>query len=317
MAIITVTRGSYSRGKEIAEKTAQMLGYNCISREVILDASKEFNIPEIKLTRAFEDAPSILGHITHGKKKYIAYTQAALLKHLRKDNVVYHGFAGHYFVEGVSHVLKVLITAKMEYRISRVMEQYKISRKEALRFIKKIDEQRRKWGQKLYGIEPWDPRLYDLVLHIDKITPEDAVDTICQISGLKQFQTTHESKRAMDDLALTVKVKNVLIEVKPRVDVYIEDKFVYLKTEVPLSQDSEIVNKMGEIRKKNPDVKGIKVVTEKEALEKDRWSGRDRRSGINRRQYNDPQYNDIERRRIQERRIEEDRRKVNAFLKEL
>jgi len=260
MGIVTVSRGSYSSGKEIAEKAAQRLGYDCISREVILEASKEFNIPEIKLTQAFEDAPSILDRFTHGKKKYIAYTQAALLEYLTKDNLVYHGFAGHYFVEGISHVFKVLIIAGLEYRISTVMERDKISRKEASRFIKKIDGQRRKWGQRLYGIEPRDPGVYDLVLNIDKITIEDAVDTICRISGLKQFQTTPESKSAMDDLALTVKVKNFLIDVKPSVDVHIENKFVYIKPDIHLSQDSEIVNKMGEIMKTIPDIKGIQVV---------------------------------------------------------
>lgn len=260
MGIVTVSRGSYSSGKEIAEKAAQKLEYDCISREVILEASKEFNIPEIKLTQAFEDAPSILDRFTHGKKKYIAYTQAAFLKYLTKDNVVYHGFAGHYFVQDISHVLKVLIIAGPEYRISTVMERDKVSRKEASRFIKKIDEQRRKWGQKLYGIDPWDPSAYDLVLNIDKITIEDAVDTICRISGLMQFQTTPESKRAMDDLALTVKVRNFLIDVKPSVDVHIENKFVYLKPDVPLTQESEIVNKMGEIMKTIPDIKGIQVV---------------------------------------------------------
>ena len=260
MGIVTISRGSYSSGKEIAEKTAQKLGYDCISREVILDASKEFNIPEIKLIQAFEDAPSILDRFSYGKKKYIAYTQAALLKHLTKDNTVYHGFAGHYFVEGISHVLKVLIIAKPEYRISAVMERDKISRRDAKRFIRKIDEQRRKWGQKLYRIEPWDPRLYDLVLQVDKITINDAVDTICLISGLKQFQTTTESKKAMDDLALTVKVKNFLIDVKPKVDVRIENRFVYLKPGVALSQDSELVGKMGEVMKNIPGIKGIQVV---------------------------------------------------------
>jgi cytidylate kinase len=260
MGIVTVSRGSYSSGKEIAEKAAQKLGYGCISREIILEASKEFNIPEIKFIQAFEDAPSILDRFIHGKKKYIAYTQAALLKYLTKDNLVYHGFAGHYFVQGISHVLKVLIIAGLEYRITTVMERDKISRKEASRFIKKIDEQRKKWGQKLYGIDPWDPSAYHLVLNIDKITIEDAVDTICRISGLKQFQTTPESKSAMDDLALTVEVRNFLIDVKPSVEVHIENKFVYLKPDVPLSQESEIVNKMGEIMKTITDIKGIQVV---------------------------------------------------------
>jgi hypothetical protein len=139
------------------------------------------------------------------------------------------------------------------------MERDKISRKEAILFIKKIDDQRRKWGQMLYGIEPWDPCLYDLTFHIDRITVEDAVDTICQVSRLEQFQTNPESEKAFDDLVLTVKVANFLIDVRPRVDVYIDNKVVYLKPPGPLSQDSEVVSKMGEIMKTIPGIRGIKV----------------------------------------------------------
>jgi hypothetical protein len=89
MAIITISRGSYFRGKEIAQKVAQKLGYACISRENLLKSSKEFNIPEIKLMYAFEDGPSILNRFTHGRERYIACIQAALLNNLKKDNVVY------------------------------------------------------------------------------------------------------------------------------------------------------------------------------------------------------------------------------------
>ena len=39
MAIITISRGSYSKGREIAEKTAERLGYGCIGRDVIIDAT--------------------------------------------------------------------------------------------------------------------------------------------------------------------------------------------------------------------------------------------------------------------------------------
>jgi hypothetical protein len=39
MGVITISRGSYSKGKEIAEKLAQKLEYDCISREILLQAS--------------------------------------------------------------------------------------------------------------------------------------------------------------------------------------------------------------------------------------------------------------------------------------
>ena len=44
MAIITISRGSYSKGKEVAERVAQTLGYDCISREILLEASEHFNV---------------------------------------------------------------------------------------------------------------------------------------------------------------------------------------------------------------------------------------------------------------------------------
>jgi cytidylate kinase len=260
MGIITIARGTYSFGQEIAEKVAQKLGWNCISREVILETSEEYSIPEIKLTRAFDDAPSILDRFTHGKKKYIAYSRAILLQHLKEGKVVYHGFAGHFFVENISHALKILITANMNDRISLVKERDKISRKEAARLINRLDDQRRSWAKTLYGIEPWDPCLYDLTFHINRITVEDAIDTICQISKLKQFQITSESQKTMDDLFLAVKVENLLIDVKPRVDVNIDNKFVYLKPALPLSEESEVVRKMEEIMKTIPDIRGIEVV---------------------------------------------------------
>ncbi|MBP9598542.1 MAG: cytidylate kinase family protein, partial [Desulfobacter sp.] len=73
MSVITISRGSYSRGKEVAEKVASELGYECISRDILLEASEEFNIPEIRLIRALHDAPSVLERYTHGRDRYVSY----------------------------------------------------------------------------------------------------------------------------------------------------------------------------------------------------------------------------------------------------
>ena len=269
MGIITISRGSYRNGREIAEKTAQRLGYDCISREVLLKASEDFDIPEVKLTQAIEDAPSFLDRFTHGKEKYIAYIQAALLNHLKRDNVVYHGFACNFFVKDIPQVLKVRIILGLADRVEDVMDRYRVSRKEALRLIRKVDEQRRKWSQRLYGYDPSDPSLYDLVLHIDKLTVQDAVTTICQMAGLDQFHTTPELRKSMEDLALAAQVRTFLADVKPDVEVCINNGFVSLKTGVPLADESELVKRMGEVVKRVPGVTGIKVVTEEQPDDRD------------------------------------------------
>jgi cytidylate kinase len=200
VSIITISRGSYTHGGKVAEKVAQKLDYECISREFLLEISNEFKISEIKLIRAIRDAPSFLERYTFGREKYINYIRSAILNHLSKDNIVYHGFAGHFFVKDIPHVLKVRIIADMKYRIECMMNREGGSEKEAEIMVNEVDEERRRWSQKLYGIDTWDSRLYDLVINIEKITIDNAVDIIFNTVKLSPFQTTPESQKIMDGL---------------------------------------------------------------------------------------------------------------------
>lgn len=259
MAIITISRGSYSKGREIAEKTAERLGYGCIGRDVIIEASKEFNIPEVKLIRAIHDAPSILEHFGYRKEKYIAYIQSAILKHLKQDRMVYHGLAGHFFLKGVSHVLKVRIIANMEDRIKNEMEREGISEEEAFTILKKDDEQREKWSKYLYGINTQDPSLYDVVIHIDRINADDAVDIICNMVALDKFKTTPESQKNITDLALAAEVKATLIDIKPDIKVSASDGIVSVVTRAHESQEKHLIEDMRRIAKDIPGVKDLKV----------------------------------------------------------
>jgi cytidylate kinase len=211
MAIITISRGSFSKGKEVAEKVAQRLHYGSVSREVIIQASKEFNIPEIKMARAIHDAPSFLERFTFGRERYLAHFESTILEYFQKDNVVYHGLAGHFFVKDIPHVLKVRIVADLEDRIATEMALQHISREQALAQLKDDDYERRQWGLKLFGKDTGDPQLYDLVIHIKKLTVDDAVDVICHTVRLPRFQTTPEAQQALDNLALAAKVKARII----------------------------------------------------------------------------------------------------------
>jgi cytidylate kinase len=200
MAIITISRGSYYRGKEVAEKLAQKLGYDCISREILLEASEEYNIPEIKLIRAIQDAPSILERFTRQKEKYVAFIRAALLRHVQKDNVVYHGLFGHFFLQDIPHVLKVRIVGDLEARVADEVKREGISADKAREIIMRDDEERRKWALYLYGADSWDATLYDLVIHLKTISVDDAVSLISHALELPSFQTTPQSQAAIDSL---------------------------------------------------------------------------------------------------------------------
>jgi cytidylate kinase len=241
MAIITISRGSYSKGKEVAEKVADRLGYECLSREVILEASDQYHIPEIKMIKAIHDAPTILERFNHSKQVFVAYYQSAFTQRVQKDNVVYHGLAGHLLLSRIPHVVKVRIIADLEDRILNEVKREGVTTQKARDTILKDDEERRKWTQSLYGRDPWDSALYDLLIHIHKFNVADAVDYICQAAALEQFATTRESQQKMDDLSLASQVKTGLMESYSDIFVTCEygNVLVYTKAEEHITHKLE------------------------------------------------------------------------------
>jgi cytidylate kinase len=259
MAVITISRGSYSRGKEIAEKVANKLDYECISRDLLLEISNEHNIPELKLVHAIHDAPGILMRLNRKEEKYIAFIKSALLDHLKADNVVYHGLAGHFFVKDVPHALKVRVVADMEDRVRLEMERKGIDADEARRILEKDDEERRKWSHRLYGIDTADPSLYDLVVHIKQLTVDDTVDMICDCVSKEQFKTTPESQRMIEDLALSAAVEKALIDVGADVTVCVDNHIAFIETQAPIRAGERLVKEIRDVAETFEDISDVKI----------------------------------------------------------
>ncbi len=240
MSIITISRGSYSKGKEVAEKVAEKLGYDCIARRILLEASSEFNIPEVKLKRALHDSPSLLNRITFGREKYVAYIEHALLQYLAKDNVVYHGLAGHFLTKDIPHVLKVRIIADLDVRIAEEVKREGITKKAACRIITKDDQERRNWSKHMYGIDTWDAQSYDLVLRIGRLSVDAAVEIICNSIKLPCFESNPESSKKLHDRLLAAKIKTTLISKFPTIDVKCEGGVAFLSCVGTIASENSI-----------------------------------------------------------------------------
>jgi cytidylate kinase len=252
MAII-ISRGCYHRGSEVARRAAAELGYKCISREVLLEASKLFDIPELKLTHAIQDAPTLLDRFGRDKKKYVTFIRTALLREVQWGNVVYHGFAGHFFVQGIPSVLKVRVFADIEERVKDEMGREGVSAEKARQMVAKDDEERRNWALSLYGMDTSDPTLYDMLLHIGTLTVADAARIIAETATLPSFQSTPESKRLLNDRVLASQVEAMLVDEFPRVEVTARDgaAFVHIHTGLSihtlLTEKKKIIEKVESI----------------------------------------------------------------------
>jgi len=228
MAIITISRGSYSRGKEVAEELAKRLGYECVSRDILLAASEEFNIPEIRLVKALHDAPSVLERFSHGRERFISYFCSSFYNHVIKDNVVYHGLGGHFFLQGISHVLKVRIIASIEDRVKEEMKRENCSADEARYSLKKDDDERRRWGMHLYGKDTKDCGLYDMVFHINVLSVDDVVGILQKTIKKEKFKATAESREKLEMRTMLANIHAKIVNISPRASVELDNGTVLL-----------------------------------------------------------------------------------------
>ena len=83
MPIITISRGSFSGGKMVAEGVAQMLGCRCIDRDQIIQKAEAWGVSQDDLRTAIEKPPSFLGQSPQTRYRYLAFIQAALTEEAR------------------------------------------------------------------------------------------------------------------------------------------------------------------------------------------------------------------------------------------
>lgn len=239
MPIITISRGSYNHGKAVAEKLATKLGYSCVSRDEVIDNLGEFHLPEIKLVRNLNDTFNVLDRFPHGKKRFASAVKAAILQRFLAGNVIYHGLVGHHFVGGIRHVLKVRVIAETSLRVAEDMARENISEVQARFTLKKDDEERRKWGMFLYGIDITDPEHYDLTVKIGAMSEEEAVDLIAAAAALPAFQENEQSRKALADSALGAQISAALFDF-PLAAVSVRDAKAGITLKVPESQQEVI-----------------------------------------------------------------------------
>lgn len=210
--VITVSRFSQYYGAEFATAVAEKLNYRCISKEVFSEAAERYQTPEIKLMAAVDKPISIIDHLMSVKEKYVSYIGSTILKNILEGNVIYHGMAGHFFVTGVSHVIRIGVAAERLDRARITMEREGLDRSQALQTIEKQDRDRQQWGRKVLGIDTQDANTYDLVLNRSRISMDDAVYMVCQLAGSPAFKATSQSQKVLEDLYLASQVKIALID---------------------------------------------------------------------------------------------------------
>jgi cytidylate kinase len=211
MCVITISRGSLSGGKWLAETLASALGYRCIDRDTILNRASLCGVAYEELQEALVKAPSFLEHFSRKRYLYLTLIRSALLEELREGSAIYHGNAGHLLLRGAPHVLRVRVIAPLEFRLAMAQERLHLNRAEAIAHIRQVDEERRRWTQYLYGVNWADPALYDMVLNLEHMDIDQACNAVITALRRPCFQFTRRCRAIMNELTVASRVQASLV----------------------------------------------------------------------------------------------------------
>jgi cytidylate kinase len=203
MQIICVSRGSLSRGRELADALARKLDYDVLSREDLIEAAIAEGIQVGKLETSMMNPRTFTERLARERDHYLAFSTAYLCDRLQQGPLVYHGRTGHLLLRSVGHVMRVRVVADEEYRIKATMQSLGIDHDKATRYLAEVENDRRNWVRSMYGVSWEDASQYDVVLNVERMNVDNAAAALVGMAQLPDFQMTPASRRAMEDLTLS------------------------------------------------------------------------------------------------------------------
>ena len=207
--VITINRELGSGGRTVGRKLAEKLNVAFYDKALINELKKKFQLDTEQIEklksgkgdwwREFINSAMYMGQGMNemwyyqrmtGQEGYLVTSsdmfkmdQEILTQVAAEDSCVIAGRNGFsVFADHPNH-LSILIQAPLEHRIQRIMSKQQLSREEAEKVIKKVDEMRENYVKKYSGTSRYDTRNYDLVINMEGKTEDEAVELILQYIG--------------------------------------------------------------------------------------------------------------------------------------
>lgn len=202
--VITISRELGSGGRTVGRKLAEKLGVRYSDKELIHALMRKFNLTASGIEKLKGEKKNWLadviqlvapvpkvGMLIDGDSRYVQEyrpdltpddifkAESQILREIDEHGpCVIAGRSGFFVLGERPDKIDVFITATLEHRIARVMRKQEVSREEAERIIKKVDKARDNYVRRYTGRSRYDVRNYDLVINMDGLSEDDAVDVI-------------------------------------------------------------------------------------------------------------------------------------------
>ncbi len=207
MAIVMISSMYQGGGDELASALSRKTGWPLVSRENLLEQARQIGIKVGRLEMSAIKKPRVPEKLAREKELFVALETSVLCEKARKGDLIYSGRAGHLLLPGVSHRLRVGLTAPQDVRIERTAHALRMTPERAETYLIQLDEDMEKWIRYVHGTDGRDPNSFDAFFNLESLGLSNAAGILCDMAGLPDFQPTPASRKLVDDHDLTARAK--------------------------------------------------------------------------------------------------------------
>jgi len=193
LPVITISREPGSGGNIVANRVADMLGYDLFHQEVIHQMAQSSKVSTRLLETLDEKGLTILEDWIASLVDEQHLWPDQYLQHLMKviGTIGKHGAAvivgrGANFIMPPQQRFSLRIVAPQSIRIENVAQTFDVPAKEAKRRVIRTESDRKAFIRKYFHADIGDPLNYDLVLNTGSLSSEQAAEAVC---GLAKSRT--------------------------------------------------------------------------------------------------------------------------------
>ena len=180
--IITIERPYASGGSEIGEKLSEILGYKLYDRNLLTEAAKNLDIPQIHISNLDETSSgSFIFNLSRTAKgnanenslpmaeKLFAEEKRIIEKAAEEGRCIFIGRAAGYILRDRKDCLHAFVHADKKFRMQRAIERGGINPADAESTIRKIDKQRKSFYDSITEWRWGDPKFFEICLDSSKL----------------------------------------------------------------------------------------------------------------------------------------------------
>jgi hypothetical protein len=207
--VVCISRTVAAGGENVGQAVAQQLGFRYVDEQIIERAAQQAQVNPAVVAKAEQRQPllqRLLENLPQGAElagivslstgapaevfvsspavprtdpaDLRAMIQAAIHEVANAGNAVIVAHAASMALARTEGVLRVLVTASLDTRVSRVAELERIIKEEAERRIAASDRERHDYFRRFYKVQEELPTHYDLVINTDALSTTQAVAVV-------------------------------------------------------------------------------------------------------------------------------------------